>query len=351
MSSAPDFENWVCPLPLRDYPNIVIGHGGGGRLSQELITNLILPAFANTVLGELTDAAVLPAPAGRLAFSTDTYVVRPLFFPGSSIGDLAINGTANDLAMVGARPLQLSVAFVLEEGLPMSTLAHILARMSAAAREARVQIVTGDTKVVERGAADQIFITTAGIGVIPTGIDLSPRHMRAGDHVLVSGTIGDHGMAVMSVRENLGFDAEIASDCACLYPLTEMLLAIGGVRVMRDPTRGGVAASLTELAEAARLGIVLEEDQIPVNAPVAAACEMLGMDPLHVANEGKFVAIVAPEHSDAMLAALRSHPLGANACRIGAVTDANPGMLSLRTRFGTQRAIPLPLGEQLPRIC
>lgn len=351
MSSPLDFENWVCPLPLRDYPNIVIGHGGGGRLSQELITNLILPAFSNTILSELTDAAILPAPAGRLAFSTDTYVVRPLFFPGSSIGDLAINGTANDLAMVGARPLQLSVAFVLEEGLPMPTLAHILSRMSNAARVAQVQIVTGDTKVVERGAADQIFITTAGVGVIPDDVHLSPRNIEPGDHVLVSGTLGDHGMAVMSVRENLGFDAEISSDCACLYPLTAMLLSIGGVRVMRDPTRGGLAASLTELAESAHRGIMLEEDQLPVNPPVAAACEMLGMDPLHVANEGKFVAIVAPDKSDAMLAALRSHPLGSNACRIGTVTAANPGMLSLRTRFGTQRAIPLPLGEQLPRIC
>lgn len=348
MSAGLDFENWTCPLPLRDYPNIVLAHGGGGRLSQELITNLIVPAFSS---GELTDAALLPPAAGRLAFSTDAYVVRPLFFPGGSIAELAIHGTLNDLAMMGARPLYLSVSFVLEEGLPMADFARIVHRMGQAARAAGVRIVTGDTKVVERGAADQIFITTAGVGEVPDHVDWSPRRVQPGDAVLVSGTLGDHGMAIMSAREGLEFSSPIVSDSASLFPLVEILLAHDGVKVLRDPTRGGAAASLTELAEAGGFGVILDESRLPIQPEVQAACEILGLDPLHVANEGKLVAIVAPDHAESLLAALRAHPLGAHATRIGTTTELHPGLVTLRTNLGTHRVVPLPLGEQLPRIC
>lgn len=354
MSEVLDFENWTCPLPLRDYPNIVLAHGGGGRLSQELITNLIVPAFSSGDL-DLDDAALLPRPAGRLAFSTDAYVVRPLFFPGASIAELAIHGTLNDLAMMGARPLYLSVSFVIEEGFAMADFARIVHRMGQAARAASVRIVTGDTKVVERGAADQIFITTAGVGEVPDHLHLSPRQVAPGDVVLVSGTIGDHGMAIMSARENLEFSSPIVSDSAALAPLVEAMLAVGGVaggvKVLRDPTRGGVAASLTELAEAGRFGVVLDEARLPIQPEVQAACEILGLDPLHVANEGKLVALVHPAQAGAVLAAMRAHPLGARAERIGVATELHPGLVSLRTTLGTHRVVPLPLGEQLPRIC
>ena len=352
MNRSPDLPRWNCPLPLRDYPNIVLAHGGGGRLTQELVENLFLPAFSSPELAPLSDAAVVTLPPGRIAISTDSYVVRPLFFPGSSIGDLAVNGTINDLAVQGARPLYLTAGFILEEGLPLNVLAEVARRMGEAARTAGVRIVTGDTKVVERGGVDQLFINTAGIGTIPPSVDLGPHRIQHGDRVLVSGTIGDHGLAIMGVREGLEFDSPICSDCAPLHRLTQSLLAIpGAVKMMRDATRGGIAAVLNEIARAARVGITLREEAIPIRPEVQAACELLGFDPLFVANEGKFIAIVAPDAADALLATLRASSDGANAGYIGDVHGESPGILAVQTRFKTRRVVPMPLGEQLPRIC
>jgi len=347
-----DFSSWSCPLPLRDYPTVVIGHGGGGQLSAELVEHLFVPAFRNKELEALGDAALLPAQTGRLAFSTDSFVVHPLFFPGGSIGDLAVHGTVNDLAMSGARPLYLSAAFILEEGLEMAVLGRIVERMAAAARDAGVRIATGDTKVVERGHGHGCYITTAGVGVVPEGLNLGPDRARPGDVVIVSGTIGDHGMAVMSVREGLQFETVIESDSAPLADLVALLLAAApGVHALRDPTRGGVASSLNEIAGRSKVGIALEESAIPVRTDVQSACELLGMDPIYVANEGKLLAIVAPQDADAALAALRAHPLGRQAALIGRVTDRHPGMLVAKTGIGGTRVIPMQLGEQLPRIC
>lgn len=350
--------NFVCPLPLRDYPHIVMGHGGGGQLSAELIEHLFLPAFGNTHLNSLADAAVLPPPGKRIAFSTDSFVVRPLFFPGGSIGELAVHGTVNDLAMSGAKPLWMSAGFVLEEGLPLDVLGAIVTRMAAAARAAGVTIVTGDTKVVERGHGDGCYINTAGIGVIADGVEVGPAMARPGDVVLVSGSIGDHGVAILSVREGLSFDAAYAdqplvSDCASLHTLVAAMLAAapGGVRVLRDPTRGGVASVLNEIASRTGLGITLDDAAIPVRPVVRSACEMLGLDPLLVANEGKLLAIVAPEAEAGLLAAMRAHPLGREATRIGVVGAQPAGMVTLRTGLGATRILPMPLGEQLPRIC
>jgi hydrogenase expression/formation protein HypE len=344
--------NWTCPLPLRDYPNIVMAHGGGGKLTQELIENLFLPAFTSPELAPLSDAAVLTLPPGRVAMSTDSYVVRPLIFPGSSIGELAVNGTVNDLAMQGAVPLYLSAGFILEEGLPLILLAGIVGRMGEAARATGVHIVTGDTKVVERGAADQLFINTAGIGVIPEAVDLGPHRIQPGDQVLLSGTLGDHGLAIMSVRESLEFESPILSDCAPLHGLTQALLETpNSIRMLRDATRGGAAAVLNEIAQSSRLGIVIEETRIPVRAEVQGACELLGLDPLFVANEGKFIAIVAADAADSLIQKLRALPGGKDACRIGEVHSGHPGLLTMRTAMGTRRVIPMPLGEQLPRIC
>jgi len=352
MSSEIDFSSWTCPLPLRDYPNIVLGHGGGGKLSAELIENLFLPAFRNPAIECLGDSAVLRVPPGRLAFSTDSYVVRPLFFPGGSIGELAINGTVNDIAMSGAHPLYLSVAFILEEGLPMATLGQIVERMRIAAALAGVQVVTGDTKVVERGHGDGCFISTSGIGLVPEGREVGPARAKPGDAVIVSGTIGDHGMAVMSVREGLEFESVIQSDSAALSSLVEAIFAVShDIHVLRDPTRGGLASSLNEIAAQSHVGIALIEDKLPVKADVQSACELLGMDPIYVANEGKLVAIVAPSSADAVLHAMRRHPLGTAAAVIGTVVAERPGMLTAKTKIGGTRVIPMQIGEQLPRIC
>lgn len=352
MSDAPDFAGWSCPLPLRDYPSIVLGHGGGGKLTEELVEHLFVPAFRNPELERLGDSTILPSIAGRLALSTDSFVVNPLFFPGSSIGDLAVNGTVNDLAMSGARPLYLTAAFILEEGLPMSLLGAIVAAMAAAAKAAGVAIVTGDTKVVERGHGHGCYINTAGLGVVPPGLDLGAHRIEAGDVVLVSGTLGDHGMAVMSKREGLEFTTTIESDCAALHGLVAALLAAApSTHALRDPTRGGLASALNEFARAARLGIALEERALPVKDEVRSACEILGMDPVYVANEGKLVAIVPAEEADAALAALRAHELGRDAAPIGHVTADHPGLLVAKTALGATRVIPMMLGDQLPRIC
>lgn len=352
MPDAIDFAHWSCPLPLRNHPNIVMGHGGGGKLSGDLIQHLFMPAFANSTLAGLGDAAVLDLHGGRLAFTTDSFVVRPLFFPGGSIGDLAVNGTVNDLAMSGAQPLYLSAGFILEEGLALTTLAEIVARMGAAAQQAGVTVVTGDTKVVDRGHGDGVYINTAGIGVIPTGVQIGPAQARPGDAILVSGEIGVHGIAIMSVREGLTFETVIESDCAPLAGLVaEMLKVAPDIHVLRDPTRGGLASSLNEIAHASQVGMELEDAAIPVSAPVRAACELLGLDPLYVANEGKLVAIVPAAAAEPLLECIRRHPLGREAARIGRVTADHPGRVVARTPLGSTRLVDLQIGEQLPRIC
>jgi hydrogenase expression/formation protein HypE len=343
-----------CPLPLSDYPTVQLAHGGGGRLSQILIEKLFLEAFRNPVLEGLGDGAVLDLPGGgRLAFSTDTFVVRPLFFPGGDIGSLAVHGTVNDVAMCGARPLALSAGFILEEGFPMERLWTIVSSMQRAAAEAGVPLVTGDTKVVDRGKGDGVYVNTTGIGLVPPGVDVSPARARPGDRVLVSGGIAEHGIAIMSVREGLEFETRLETDSAALHGLTGALLDELGerVHVLRDPTRGGVASALNEIAGAAGVGVRLEEAAIPVAEQVRGACEILGFDPLYVANEGKCLTIVAPEVAQRALELMRADPLGERAAIIGEVSEDDPGRVWLRSRIGGERVVDMLSGEQLPRIC
>jgi hydrogenase expression/formation protein HypE len=352
-SDTPDFSNWSCPLPLADYPTVVMGHGGGGKLGNELVEHLFLPAFRNPALENLGDAAVLELGSGRIAMSTDSFVVQPLFFPGGSIGALAVNGTVNDLAVSGADPKFLSASFILEEGFPLVQLAAIVRAMAAAAATAGVRIVTGDTKVVERGHGDGCYINTAGVGLLRPGINVGPHRAQVGDVVLVSGTIGDHGMAIMSVREGLEFESQIRSDCAALNGLiADVLDAVGNdVHAMRDPTRGGLASTLNEIATSSNVGIEIDEPSLPIRTEVQSACELLGLDPVYVANEGKVVFFVAPQAADRALAVLRAHPLGTEAARIGQVTGQHLKMLVARTAMGANRVIATQIGEQLPRIC
>jgi len=351
--AAPDFSNWTCPLPLVGYPTIVMGHGGGGKLGNELVEHLFLPAFRNPALENLGDAAVLDLGSGKFAMSTDSFVVQPLFFPGGSIGALAVNGTVNDLAVSGAEPKFLSASFILEEGFPLAQLAAVVTAMADAAATAGVRIVTGDTKVVERGHGDGCYINTAGVGLLRPGINVGPHRAQPGDAVLVSGTMGDHGMAIMSVREGLEFESPIVSDCAALNGVIAEVLAAAGdaVHTMRDPTRGGLASTLNEIAISSGVGVEIDEESMPVRFEVQSACELLGLDPVYVANEGKAVFFVAPDSADRVLAVLRAHPLGRDAARIGVVTAQHPGMLVARTSMGSNRVIPTQIGEQLPRIC
>jgi len=349
--SALDFEGWTCPLPLRDSPTVVMGHGGGGQLSAELVEHLFVPAFGQPGAGN-SDSAVLDLGGTRVAFSTDTYVVRPLFFPGGSIGHLAVNGTCNDIAMSGGVPAYLSCGFVLEEGTNLSVIGRIAQDMGAAARTAQVAIVTGDTKVVDAGHGDQVFVNTAGIGVIPEGVDIRPERAGVGDVVIVSGPIGVHGIAIMSVREGLEFGTQMITDSAALHPLvTAMLGACPDLHVLRDPTRGGLGTSLNEIARTAGVGIRLTERAIPVPPDVASACSLLGLDPLYVANEGRLVAFVPRDSADAVLAAMQGHPLGTGAAVIGECVADHPSMVVATTTFGGTRVVDMPLGEQLPRIC
>jgi hydrogenase expression/formation protein HypE len=346
-----------CPIPISDYPTVTLAHGGGGRLTQMLIERMFLPAFANPHLERLHDGAVLSLATGsdgaRLAFTTDSFVISPLFFPGGDIGSLAIHGTINDLAMCGATPVALSAGLILEEGLPMADLWRIVQSMQAAAAAAGVSVVTGDTKVVDRGKGDGVFVNTTGIGLVPDGVSINPARAQPGDLVLVNGAIAVHGIAVMSVREGLAFETLLASDSAPLNTLVQQLIEAAGpdLHVLRDPTRGGVASALNEIAQAARVGIHLDERAIPVWEPVRGACEILGLDPLYVANEGKCLAFVAPDAADAALAALRSHPLGQEAAIIGQVVADHPGRVLLRSRIGGTRVVDMLSGEQLPRIC
>jgi hydrogenase expression/formation protein HypE len=342
----------TCPLPLSDYRDIVLAHGSGGKLSQQLIQEILLPQFRNEWLDGQHDGAVLTVNGARLAFSTDSYVVSPIFFPGGDIGKLAVHGTVNDLAMCGARPLYLSVGFILEEGLPMRDFWKVVLSMREAAATAGVALVTGDTKVVDRGKADKIFINTSGIGIVPEGVNIHPGRARPGDKVIVSGEIATHGIAIMSVREGLEFETEISSDTAPLHDLVNALLAAAAdVHVLRDPTRGGITSALSEIAQNARVGIHLDEARIPISEEVKGACEILGLDPLYVANEGKLLAIVSADEAGPALAAMRAHPLGEKAAIIGSVTDDHPGFVTMKTRIGGTRVVEMLSGEQLPRIC
>ncbi|WSJ19945.1 hydrogenase expression/formation protein HypE [Nocardia sp. NBC_01327] len=351
-AAAIDMENWVCPMPLRDSPNIVMGHGGGGAMSGELIEHLFLPAFGSAAEAGMGDSAVITLGGARLAFSTDSFVVKPLIFPGGSIGDLAVNGTVNDLAMSGARPMVLSTAFILEEGTALADIAHIAKALGTAALAAGVKLVTGDTKVVDSGHGDGIFINTAGIGIVDDGVDIRPQRAAPGDVVIVSGDIGVHGVAVMSCRAGLEFGTTVVSDTAPLNGLVAAMLATGAdVHVLRDPTRGGVAATLNEITGVAKVGVSLDERKLPVPPEVRDACGLLGLDPMYVANEGKLIAFVAPEDADRVLAAMREHPLGSRAEAIGVCVTEHPGMVVARTALGGTRVVALPAGEQLPRIC
>ncbi len=348
-----DAEGVACPAPIPEDQRVILGHGSGGQLSAALMRDLLGPALASASPGgALNDAAVIDIGGARLAFTTDSFVVSPIRFPGGDIGELAVNGTLNDLAMMGAAPVAISLAYVIEEGLPLEELRTITMSAAAAARKAGAKIVTGDTKVVGRGAADRLFVNTAGIGLVREGVAPAADRARPGDAVILSGPIGLHGVAIMSVREGLEFEVEIASDTQSLAGLAAAITAVEpGVHVLRDPTRGGLSSALNEIAQASGVGMVLDEPAIPIPGPVRAACEFLGLDPLHVANEGKLVAIVPATSADAVLAAMRATPEGAEASRIGMVVAEHPGMVTMRTIVGSERIVDMLVGEQLPRIC
>ena len=353
--TTPSFDGWICPIPLKNYPKIVMGHGAGGKMMNDLIGHLFAPLFDNDLLGQMGDSTALDLSAlnaGRLAFSTDSFVVSPIIFPGGDIGDLAVNGTVNDIAMSGATPIYLSAGFILEEGLAMDTLGEIATSMAHAARVAGVQVVTGDTKVVNKGHGDGIYINTSGFGIIPDGVDIAAKNANPGDVILVSGTMGDHGMAIMSKREGLEFESQIISDTAPLHGMIAEMLAVSHkIHCLRDATRGGLSAVLNELAGVSQVGIEFEETKIPVTPAVNAACEMLGLDPFYIANEGKLVAIVAPEIADEILAVMQNHRYGKDAAIIGTVTETHPKRVVAKTAIGGSRVVDLPAGELLPRIC
>jgi hydrogenase expression/formation protein HypE len=341
-----------CPLPSVAKDHVSLGHGSGGKLSAQLMRDVFLPAFRNPTLERLDDQATLPLSNARIAFTTDSFVVKPLFFPGGDIGSLAVHGTVNDLAMGGAKPLYLSAAFIIEEGFPMESLRRIVASLGRAATECGVEIVTGDTKVVDKGCGDGVFINTTGIGVVPEGVYLSASEARPGDAVILSGYIGDHGVAILAEREGLEFETTVESDSAALHTLVADMLGVTySIRCLRDPTRGGVSSSLNEIAAQSKVGIFLDEESIPVRDEVRGACEMLGLDPLYVANEGKLLAIVDPNEADRVVDAMRQHPRGRDARRIGTVTANDPGWVTMRTALGTTRIVDMLAGDQLPRIC
>lgn len=340
-----------CPLPITKHKTVVLGHGSGGKLTAQLIHDLFLPAFDNEFLRRLDDQAVIEAGSSRIAFTTDSFVVTPLFFPGGDIGKLAVHGTVNDLAMSGAKPLVLSAAFIMEEGLDLAELSRVVSSMAEAARAAGVVIATGDTKVVNRGSADKLFITTSGVGLVPDGLRISASNAQPGDAIVLSGTIGDHGTAVLSTREGLEFEGAIMSDTAPLNSLVEAMTAAGEIHALRDPTRGGLATSLCEISEASNIGVELEAAAIPVREEVKAVCEILGLDPLFVANEGKLVAFVRAESAEAVLRAMQARPEGRDAAIIGQAVAGHPGTVLLRTEVGGSRILDLPFTEQLPRIC
>jgi hydrogenase expression/formation protein HypE len=350
--SSKAITGFSCPAPLPARDTVLLGHGSGGKLSAELVREIFLPALRNPALDKLDDQAIVAVNGSRIAITTDSFVVKPLFFPGGDIGSLAVHGTVNDLAMGGARPMFLTAAFIVEEGLEIEVLRRVVSSMQQAAAAAGVQVVTGDTKVVEKGSADALFINTTGIGVVEEGLDLSCNRARPGDRVLLSGPIGDHGIAIMAEREGLQFETRIRSDSAALHTLVaDMLRASREIRCMRDPTRGGLSSTLNEIAQQSQVGIELVERSIPVREEVRGACEMLGLDPMYVANEGKLVAIVDESAADAVLRAMRAHRLGREAQMIGAVSERDRGLVTVRTDFGTTRIVDMLAGDQLPRIC
>lgn len=343
----------ACPVPVAKYERVVLGHGSGGRLSHELFKQVFLPCFPGLAAHALEDQASLRMPhGGRLAFTTDAFVVQPLFFPGGDIGSLSVYGTVNDLAMGGARPMYLAASFVLEEGFEIERLERIVLSLSEACKRSQVELVTGDTKVVERGKGDGLFITTTGIGLVPHELELSATQARVGDRVIISGHLGDHGIAVLAAREGIELETALLSDSAPLHELVgQMLTASRDIRCMRDPTRGGLSSALNEIAIASKVGIEVRESFVPVRAEVRAVCELLGLDPFYVANEGKLVAIVAPDSTDTVLAAMRRHPLGEHAVVIGEVVADHPRLVTVRSLVGGERTMPMLAGEQLPRIC
>jgi len=343
---------FVCPAPIAVQDTVLLGHGSGGKLSAALLQQIFLPAFHNPLLNRLEDQAVLDVESGRLAFTTDSFVVKPLFFPGGDIGSLAVYGTVNDLAMGGAQPLALSAAFILEEGFSMADLRRVVDSMARAAGNVGVPIVTGDTKVVERGCGDGVFINTTGLGMVAAGVDLSAANARPGDCVILSGSLGDHGITILTQRQGLELEGAVESDSAPLHTLVAAILAAArDVRVMRDPTRGGIASALNEIAAQSHAGIAIRETALRIHDGVRGACEVLGLDPLYVANEGKLVAIVPAASAEAILAAMRRHPLGAEAAIIGEVVARHPGLVTMHTPFGTTRIVDMLPGDQLPRIC
>ncbi|MHA2636380.1 MAG: hydrogenase expression/formation protein HypE [bacterium JZ-2024 1] len=350
--TATEWTGLSCPAPTLNFDSVLLAHGGGGRLMANLIRHLFLPCFDNPYLQVLHDGAIFEINGTRYAITTDSYVVSPVFFPGGDIGTLSIYGTANDLAMCGAKPLFLSAALILEEGFPMEQLHRIAQSMAEACRKANVLLVTGDTKVVNKGKGDGIFITTSGVGIIEKAVNISPERARPGDKILISGTIGDHGIAILSVREGLEFESPVQSDTSCLYPLVERILDVcPEVRCLRDPTRGGVASALNEIAEKSKVGIKIYEEKIPVKEAVKGACEILGLDPLYVANEGKLIAIVPAEKAERVLQAMKQHPAGKDSAIIGEVLDKPEGRVILQSKIGGQRVVDMLSGEQLPRIC
>ncbi len=351
--SSVEYLGLSCPVPIAEYKNVLLAHGSGGKLTHQLIEKMFVPQFANPLLAPLHDGAVFSVNGTRLAFSTDSYVINPIFFPGGDIGALAVNGTVNDLAMCGARPLYLSAGFIIEEGFSMEDLWRVVVSMQQSAQRAGVQLITGDTKVVDRGKGDKIFINTSGVGVVEEGVAVAPSRVQPGDRVVLSGPIAVHGIAIMSVREGLEFETEIKSDTAPLNDLVMNVLAVGGegVHVLRDPTRGGVASALNEIAASAAVGIEIEEERIPMSEEVRGACEILGLDPLYVANEGKLLAFVSPHVVDRVLQTMQSHPLGRDAALIGEVVGTHAGTVLLRSSIGGLRVVDMLSGEQLPRIC
>lgn len=354
MDKKPDINDGLgsCPIPIQNQAQVLMGHGSGGKLSGDLIRDVFLPAFNNPVLDQLNDSAIIPFNGSKLAFTTDSFVVDPVFFPGGNIGSLAIHGTVNDLAVSGARPIFISAAFILEEGFPLDELKRIVASMQRACEESGVTLVTGDTKVVDNGKGDSIFITTSGIGAMETSHRISVDRAQPGDKIILSGAIGNHGIAILSVREGIEFGTELQSDSASLVSsIQEILEVSSNIHCLRDPTRGGLSSTLNEIAQASKVGIELDETSIPIWDEVRGACELLGLDPLYVANEGKFVAAVAPQDADKILQKLRKNPLGHEAAIIGEVVEEHSEMVLMRSPIGGKRVIQMLQGEQLPRIC
>jgi hydrogenase expression/formation protein HypE len=342
----------ACPIPIKNYNKVLLAHGGGGNLSHQLIQKMFFSQFSNLFLDEEHDGAVIPVKEGRIAFSTDSYVVHPVFFPGGNIGELAVNGTVNDLSMCGAKPLYISAGFIIEEGLPMDVLWQIVLSMKKAAESAGVQIVTGDTKVVDKGKGDKIFINTSGIGFIEPGIDISPKNCSHGDVIILNGKIADHGIAIMSAREGLSFETQIISDTAPLNSLVELMLNTSrNIHVLRDPTRGGLASALNEIAMTSKQSVIINENSIPISEEVKGACEILGLDPMYIANEGKLVAFIPEADAPNVLKAMRSHPFGKESVIIGKVVSGTPGSVVMKTSIGSTRIVDMLSGEQLPRIC